>query len=693
MTVISVSTTAELLQAIAGADSGDTISLAAGTYSGVTIKSVNFASNINITSADPNNPAVFTDLTVRDSSGLTFSNIEMSEVVAGKDYGFSITSSSNISLINDTIHGLDNIGSGNESSPLMIRDSSNVSVINSEIYDVRFGVSILNDTGVTISGNYFHDIRTDGVRGGGNNNLVISNNLFTDFYPATGDHPDAIQLWTTNTTTSASNITIDNNMIVRGDGSAMQGIFIRDDSGVMPFLNVEIAGNTILGALYNGLAGYGVGTGVISSNTVIGYADQWSWIVVTPATGVSYTDNTSTRYLVTAGATSVTGVDGNVLYSTVSLMAASTASAVASTSTTSAWEAAYVQNWLLDHPEVLFAQGDAADSLRASFGVVQTDTSVTLGDISIALVHGTSGADTLYAAVGAYSSVDGGLGNDTLWGRTEGTAYLFGGFGDDTYVVRNATTHVVEYADGGTDTILSYIDYTLSDNVENMSLVSTTGLTGTGNALDNTISGSSGNDTIYGLDGNDTLNGGAGDDVIYGGAGDDKITGGVGNDTLYGGDGNDTMSGNDGNDTIYGGAGTNFLYGNAGSDVIIGGTGVDTIEGGAGADIMTGGGGNNIFRWRPADITTYALDTITDFVHGHDKISLSLLDAVVSTTAVNDAFTFISTQAFHNVAGELRYVVQGADSYVYGDVNGDGVADFGILLKGVTSVVASDFIL
>jgi Ca2+-binding RTX toxin-like protein len=693
MTVISVSNTADLLQAIAGADSGDTISLAAGTYSGVAIKSVYFASNINITSADPNNPAVFTDLTVRNSSGITFSNIEMSEVVAGKDYGFTIASSSNINLVNDTIHGLDNIGSGDESSPLMIRDSSDVNVINSEIYDVRFGISILNDTGVTISGNYFHDIRTDGVRGGGDNNLVISNNVFTDFYPADGDHPDAIQLWTTNTTASASNITIDNNMIVRGDGSAMQGIFIRDDSGVMPFLNVEIDGNTVLGSLYNGIAGYGIGTGVISSNTVIGYADQWSWIVVTPTSGVSYTDNTSTRYLVMAGATSVTGVDGNVLYSSANLTSGATVTAFALTSTSYSWEATYVQNWLLDHPEVLFAQGDVADSLRATFGVIQTDSSVTLGDLSIALVHGTSAADTLYATSVGYSSVDGGLGNDTLSDRATGTAYLFGGFGDDTYIVHNSATHVVEYADGGTDTVLSYINYTLPDNVENMSLVSTTGLTGTGNALDNTISGSSGNDTIYGLDGNDTLNGGSGDDVIYGGAGADHITGGSGNDTLYGGDGNDVLSGNDGNDIIYGEAGANTLYGNAGNDVIIGGSGNDTIEGGAGTDVMTGGGGNNIFRWRPADITTYALDTITDFVHAHDRISLSLLDADISSASVNDTFTFISTQAFHNVAGELRYVVQGGDSYVYGDVNGDGVADFGILLKGVTSVVASDFIL
>src|SRR3546814_6684622 len=70
-----------------------------------------------------------------------------------------------------------------------------------------------------LSGNSFHTMRSDGVRGGGTNDVVISNNYFTDFHPVGADHPDAIQLWTTNTTESARNISITGNVFERGDRS------------------------------------------------------------------------------------------------------------------------------------------------------------------------------------------------------------------------------------------------------------------------------------------------------------------------------------------------------------------------------------------------------------------------------------------------------------------------------------------
>jgi serralysin len=59
----------------------------------------------------------------------------------------------------------------------------------------------------------------------------------------------------------------------------------------------------------------------------------------------------------------------------------------------------------------------------------------------------------------------------------------------------------------------------------------------------------------------------------------------------------------------------------------------------------------------------------------------------------DDAFVFIGGSAFHHVAGELRYEVSGSDVYVSGDTSGDGVADFIIQLKGVSSLATSDFIL
>src|SRR3546814_8411255 len=91
-----------------------------------------------------------------------------------------------------------------------------------------------------LSGNSFHTMRSDGVRGGGTNDVVISNNYFTDFHPVGADHPDAIQLWTTNTTESARNISITGNVFERGDGDIIQGIFLRDQSGgKLPYRSEE----------------------------------------------------------------------------------------------------------------------------------------------------------------------------------------------------------------------------------------------------------------------------------------------------------------------------------------------------------------------------------------------------------------------------------------------------------------------
>jgi serralysin len=85
---------------------------------------------------------------------------------------------------------------------------------------------------------------------------------------------------------------------------------------------------------------------------------------------------------------------------------------------------------------------------------------------------------------------------------------------------------------------------------------------------------------------------------------------------------------------------------------------------------------------------------ITDFSHAQgDTIVLNPIDANTRTPDVDDAFTFIGTAAFHGVAGELRYTASGANTLVLGDVNGDGQADFALLLLGAISLTKSDFVL
>jgi Peptidase M10 serralysin C terminal len=81
---------------------------------------------------------------------------------------------------------------------------------------------------------------------------------------------------------------------------------------------------------------------------------------------------------------------------------------------------------------------------------------------------------------------------------------------------------------------------------------------------------------------------------------------------------------------------------------------------------------------------------ITDFEIGVDIIDLSAIDAN-SKHAGHDDFSFISFQHFHN-AGELRESFSGGSTILSGDVNGDGKADFSILLIGHHLLHTGDFI-
>lgn len=84
-------------------------------------------------------------------------------------------------------------------------------------------------------------------------------------------------------------------------------------------------------------------------------------------------------------------------------------------------------------------------------------------------------------------------------------------------------------------------------------------------------------------------------------------------------------------------------------------------------------------------------DYIGEFRHSErDRIDLRLVDAIAGGT--DDPFTFVGSHSFSHTAGELRYFQSNGDTFVQGDTNGDGQADFLIMLAGC-QLVAADFLL
>jgi serralysin len=147
-----------------------------------------------------------------------------------------------------------------------------------------------------------------------------------------------------------------------------------------------------------------------------------------------------------------------------------------------------------------------------------------------------------------------------------------------------------------------------------------------------------------------------------------------------------------GDDRLTGNDAGNILRGGGGADILQGGLGGDRPEGGAGADIFVfGGPGDSRERGPRSDGKKAMPDQLPDFVSGTDRIDLSAIDANRGT-AGDDAFTYIGAGAFTGAAGQLRSQVIGGQVHIYGDIDGNSVADLHIIASG-TQILVTDFIL
>ncbi|ESQ90085.1 hypothetical protein ABAC460_09970 [Asticcacaulis sp. AC460] len=288
---------------------------------------------------------------------------------------------------------------------------------------------------------------------------------------------------------------------------------------------------------------------------------------------------------------------------------------------------------------------------------------------------------------GGHNHLDGGDSADSL----------AGGAGNDTYVV--GTGDLVTELDGeGTDTVLSAITWTLSSEVEALTLTGNGDVDGTGNGLANAVTGNDGANHLNGGDGDDTLTGGAGSDSLAGGGGNDSYVVETGDVvTELAGEGTDTVvsavtwtladeveiltltgaadidgSGNTGNNLLTGNTGANRLDGGAGNDSLTALGGHDWLEGGSGADSMVGGLGDD----------TYVVDDAGDVVselssQGSDTVRSSITFSLIGKQVETLVLTGVA--AINATGNSFNNLVTGNDAgnVLNGSTGSDTLAGMG----------------
>jgi len=293
MARIDVSTGGQLTAALAAAKGGDTIVLKGGDYGDVSLKqnlipSLAFDRTVTIVSADPDRPAVFSSMILRDASNIVFDgiefNLETNTSTSVNTIPFRVEGSQGVTFRNATFSGDDYKGpdgtkddAGAGYGIRFIR-SDDVSVENSEFSGFQRAITASNGQNVRIVDNEIHDIAGDAIQLAALTGVLIEGNHITDFRSNADDaiHRDMIQFLTQGTDTPSTDIVIRGNMLHNGTGPYTQSIFLgneevsRGRAGTeMYFRDVLIKDNVIFNAQANGIT-VGAANGLtIRDNTLL----------------------------------------------------------------------------------------------------------------------------------------------------------------------------------------------------------------------------------------------------------------------------------------------------------------------------------------------------------------------------------------------------------------------------------------
>jgi len=559
-----------------------------------------------------------------------------------------------------------------------------------------------NTAANTLTGNAGNDTLdggtgADSLIGGTGNDTYIVDNTGDVITENAGEGTDTVQTSLAYTlANNMENLTLTGTTAINGTGNTLDN-----------YLTGNSAANTLTGNAGNDTLDGGTG-----ADALIGGAGNDTYIVDntgdaitensgdgtdTVQTSLAYTLGNNVENLTLTGTTAVSGTGNTLDNYLTGNSAANTLTGNAGNDTLDGGTGADSliggagnDTYIVDNASDVITEntGDGTDTVRSSI------TLTLAANVENLILTGTNAINATGNTLA--NTITGNSAANTLSGGT-GADTLIGGAGNDIYVVDNTGDVITENANEGTDTVQSSVTYTLSNNVENLTLTGTTAINATGNTLDNYLTGNSAVNTLTGGAGNDTLDGGTGADSLIGGTGNDTYirdnTGDV--ITENAGEGTDTVQtslaytlGNNvenltltGTSAISGTGNTldNYLTGNSAANTLTGNAGNDTLDGGVGADSLVGGAGNDTYSVdNTGDTVTESASSGTDTVRS--SITLTLASNVenlilTGTAAINGTGNTLANTITGNSAANTLSGGTGADTMIGGAGNDTYIVD------------------
>jgi Ca2+-binding RTX toxin-like protein len=343
---------------------------------------------------------------------------------------------------------------------------------------------------------------------------------------------------------------------------------------------------------------------------------------------------------------------------------------------------------------VLEAAGQGFDAIYTTIGYTLA-AGVDVEWLSTRLNSGTASLTLVGNEIGQYLVGNDGI-NALIGGG--GADVLIGLGGNDTYYVDNAGDYVAEAAGKGYDAVYTSTSYALAagQEVEWLSTGvngSTVALNLNGNELGQYLIGNDGINILNGLGGADVMIGLGGGDTYFVDNADDYVAeaAGQGFDAAYAGTSYALAAGQEVewlSTAVNADTASLDLTGNAINQYLVGNEGANVLNGGGGADVLIGLGGADTFAFTTAPGANSA--TITDFVHGTDRIALDdalfagiggpggLAPGVFATGSAGDA--------------DDRIIYNNGQLFFDGDGSGAGAAVLFVTLQGAPTLSASDFL-